>query len=679
MMLRIMQSVRSLRRESRPIAPTFLSQWRLVTLTAALTLTAVDALLLQRSRALFTGGFLSVDHLDTGGLVTAFVVASLIVDAAVAGLFAAATMVVLASFQVRRAAVLAGALMAALGPLLFANVLGYQLVRYLGTAVDLALMFDLTGRSVAEMVAVSSAHAVAPTLAGMASAAMGIGIVWGLNRRSGPLSQRPPLSVLTVPVGAAVLAVATLLVAVWGSEALENGLLRKPSGRLLSAVINLASDVDRDGYGLIGSFRDPDPFDSAISPYAPDIPDNGVDEDGIGGDLRSDAPRYDERPVASSGWRQRPDVVFVVLESFRADLLGASHGGRSITPVLNALAATGVSSAQAYSHNGYTVHSRYHMFAGDFTSRLGASTLIDDFRGNGYVVGYFSGQDESFGADVYGVGFERADVSYDARSDRTRRYSTHATPGSLAIPYQAVLENVEGFVASRGSDGPPIFVYVNFEDMHFPYAHEGIESILSTTRVPRARISPETRDELWATYVNTAANVDRAVGRLIEHIGQVRGVAPAVVVTADHGESLFDEGFLGHGYGLNDVQTRVPFIVAGLPVRVEEPFSQVDIRSALTQALTLGPDSGATATRVSSDRPVLQYLGDLRRPRQIAFLREGRRFIYDFRADRVQTWDGVWRTRADLSSVELPVFERLIQHWEWINLSLRRDTASDGE
>ena len=49
---------------------------------------------------------------------------------------------------------------------------------------------------------------------------------------------------------------------------------------------------------------------------------------------------------------------------------------------------------------------------------------------------------------------------------------------------------------------------------------------------------------------------------------------------ADHGESLFDEGFLGHGYALNDAQTRIPLIVSGLPLRLVEPFGQVDLRDA---------------------------------------------------------------------------------------------------
>jgi arylsulfatase A-like enzyme len=657
----------------------WLRQWLLVTAVAAPIISAMDAALLQRTRSLFTGGFLSVTHLDTPQRVLLFASSSLIIDAAVGGLLAAVAMFVLASLRARRVTVLAGGFMAAIGPLAVSNVIAYELFRYLGGTFDMALMFDLTGRSIAEMFAVSSAHVLVPATVVVASTVAAAGTLWVLNRTASPIAARPVLRVLSAPFIAAAVAAITMLMAVSVSEAVANGLLRKPSGQILASTINVVTDVDGDGYGLIGNSRDPDLFDAAVAPYAPDHPGNGVDEDGVAGDLPGHAPRYEERLVYPTGWQRKPDVILVVLESFRADLLGARHDGREITPVLNRLAQAGASSPQAYSHNGYTVQSRYHMLAGTMTARAGAVTLVDDFQSNGYVVGYFSGQDESFGDDAYRVGFDRADVRYDARSDPSRRYSTHTTPGSLAVPQQAVLEQVERFLGDPRTNGRPMFLYVNFEDTHFPYTHDGIDTLVSSTRLPRQAIAPENRAELWATYVNTAANVDRAVGQVLDAVRQRRGTGAAVIVTADHGESLYDEGFLGHGYGLNDVQTRVPLVVANLPMRIEEPIGHADLRAALTHALTVPLDAGSTPTIVASARPLLQYLGDLRRPRQAALLHGGRRFIYDFRANRVRAWDDTWRAPGAMNAEDRSVFERLIHQWEWINLSLRNTPAVTDE
>jgi arylsulfatase A-like enzyme len=650
---------------------TFFRPWALVTLAAASMITAADALLLERSRGLFSGGFLSVDHLEGGGAIAGFLTLSLLTDAAVAGLLAAIAMYVLGRWRMRTPAVIAGGFLLAIAPLVAAQILEFELVRFLGTGFDLALMFDLTGRSVGEMLAVSASHLLVPALVLAAASLVAGGVLWAINKAPAAPFPAPTLRVLLVPALLLVVACIALTLAVSASASLENGLLRKPSGQALGAIVAGATDVDRDGFGLIGALADPDPFNRRVFPYAPDIPGNGIDEDGLAGDLPPDAPKYPEAAVPDGAWLRTPDVVLIRLETFRGDLVGAKQEGVPITPTMDALATQGVSSRQAYSHNGYTVQSRFHLLAGTLTARTGARTLVDDFLAKGYVVGYFSGQDESFGGEEYRVGFDRAHVAYDARADIDRRYSTFATPGSLAVSAQIVQERIEAFLAARVDDPRPMFVYISFEDTHFPYTHKGIESLVSDVRLARDRIAPDQRTALWATYVNTAANVDRAIGTVLERIRQVRGRDPAVVITADHGESLFDEGFLGHGHALNDVQTRVPLVVANLPMRVPEPFSHIDLRSALNAALTVAPEAAATPVFAPTDRPVFQYLGDLRRPRQIAWYRAGARFIYDFRTAGVQAWDEGWRPPSQLAPAEYAEFERLIHQWEWINLARR--------
>jgi arylsulfatase A-like enzyme len=341
--------------------------------------------------------------------------------------------------------------------------------------------------------------------------------------------------------------------------------------------------------------------------------------------------------------------------------------------VLDALAARGVAVRHAYSHNGYTVQSRRHIFTGSTADIRGASTLIDDFKGNGYETAYFSGQDESFGGAEQGVGFDRADAAYDARSDRDRRYSTFTTAGSLAVPHGVVTERVAAFLASRTPERP-LFLYVNFHDTHFPYHHAVIEPLLAAPVLPPGAIVPSRAGDLRAMYLNTAANVDRAIGTVIERVRETTGREPGVVVLSDHGESLFDEGFLGHGYALNDAQTRVPLIVANLPLVVPEPFGQADLRVALNAALA--GDSRSAPVVERRNEPVFQYLGVFDRPAQIAFTTAEGRTIYDFRADRVLL-DGAWRRPDTLApdSAARDRFLTLVHTWERMRLA-RGEAAS---
>jgi arylsulfatase A-like enzyme len=326
----------------------------------------------------------------------------------------------------------------------------------------------------------------------------------------------------------------------------------------------------------------------------------------------------------------------------------------------------------AYSHNGYTIQSRRHIFSGSPADIDSGTTLVDDFKAQGYETAYFSAQDESFGGPDQGVGFERADVAYDARTDRDRRYSTFTTAGSLAVSYEVLGERVAEFLRARKT-GRPLFLYVNFHDTHFPYHHEDVRPIVSETVVPQSDISPARAADVRVMYLNTAANVDRAIGRLLEDVARALGHDAGVVVLADHGESLFDEGFLGHGYALNDAQTRIPLVVAGLPLTILEPFGQADLRGALHRAFSdpTGRPPGPVLVRESA-KTVFQYLGNIDRPAAIGLTGAAGRLVYDMRARTVQVGGGPWLTEGELSASQRRDVADLIHAWERMVIARRR-------
>jgi glucan phosphoethanolaminetransferase (alkaline phosphatase superfamily) len=629
--------------------------------------TGVDAVLLERSKGFFRGGFLSVDYLEGPMQTAAFLAISLLVDAAFIGVVAALVSWLLRWSRLRAAARLAAGVLAGAGVLLAYDAATYQILRFLGDAFDLKLMLDLVGGNLAEIAAVTSAQLLGPSLVAVGGLVAAAAVVAVVHRYAAPANGRvsdPILAPLLLTVAAAV----GLGAAATRSDVLENGLLRKPAGQAFAAIVNAVTDVDRDGFGVVGRSSDPDAFDAAVYPYAVDRPGNGLDEDGVAGDLPPSSTPFADAPAPSATWQRRPDVVLVVLESFRADLVGARFQGKPVTPVLDALGKRGYSSPSAYSHNGYTVQSRFHLFSGTLAGRPGAPTLIDDFKARGYQVGYISGQDETFGGPLYDIGFSRADTSSDARSDRDKRYSTSSTPGSLAVPLSVVEGHVTEFLGRADADRP-LFLSINFHDTHFPYTHPGIETITSAARIDRAGIVPGARDALWATYANTAANVDRAIGSVIDAVRAARGREPGIVVTSDHGESLFDEGFLGHGYGLNEAQTRVPFVVANLPIEIPEPFGQSELRPALLAALSEPDQARLPRARPRGDAPVFQYLGDLARPRQLAFLGPRGRFIYDFRSRRAKAPAGDWLPPDQLPKGERESFLALVRFWERVQLA----------
>jgi arylsulfatase A-like enzyme len=179
-------------------------------------------------------------------------------------------------------------------------------------------------------------------------------------------------------------------------------------------------------------------------------------------------------------------------------------------------------------------------------------------------------------------------------------------------------------------------------------------------------------------YMNTASNVDRAIGEVLSHASKTLGRDPGVIVLSDHGESLFDEGFLGHGYSLNDAQTRIPLVVSGLPLAIAEPFAQADLRDAIATALTRpdGADQKPTITTTPS-RMVFQYLGLVTRPAQIALTDLRGRMIYDFREGKARIGGDEWQRPEDLNPEQRAAYLRLIQMWERMMLARNSVTSTE--
>jgi arylsulfatase A-like enzyme len=645
----------------------WLVDWIAVTGFAGVAVTLMDAALIERKLSYFSGGFLSEDHITSGGQAAAFIAASLLADTATAGLIAAVALWLCSKTRIVRRLAVPVAFVAAVTPFVIGNFITYQLLQYLGDAFDLALMFDLSGGSLSEILAVSSAHLF--WFGGLAGvAAIGVAAAVGVLRTHGRSvrSRVEQVSFRRAIVPAAALfcigLVGTSALRL-GSVVVNTGVEWKPAGRALGNLVQTASDFDRDGASMFSHPGDPALFDARIRPYAPEVPGNGVDEDGVGGDLPVSQPPYTEPPIQSAPWRIKPDVLLIFLESVRADVIGQMHGGHVVTPTLNALAAAGISSTRAYSHNGFTVQSRQHLFTGSVAGIRGQTTMIDDFRAQGYQTAYFSAQDESFGGAEYDIGFDRAEVYSDARRDLDRRYTTFTTPGSLAVPYQVVVERVSAFLRER-SDDRPLFLVLNIQDTHFPYHHATIRPVLTSVALDRSEIAPARADEVRAMYLNTTRNVDDAIGTVLEEVRRTSSRDPGVIVLSDHGESLYDEGFLGHGYALNDAQTRIPLIVAKLPLVVEEPFGQADLRDTIARAFVGAAPDAAPQLRQLPSKRTFQYLGSVERPAQIALTGLGGQIAHDFRTGRVQVDRAGWRRPETLEPDDFSRWSELVRQWE---------------
>ncbi|WP_431065192.1 sulfatase-like hydrolase/transferase [Methylotuvimicrobium sp.] len=417
-----------------------------------------------------------------------------------------------------------------------------------------------------------------------------------------------------------------LTYAVSDSDYWRYGLSKKTSYNLITSGFDQLTDFDRDGYGLFGYPKDTAPFDKRIYPGALDIPGNRIDEDGIMGDAQLVPLTPD--PLRNIKPRPGKHIILIVLETARFDLLEQCINGRYVAPVMREVARTGTSVDYAYSHTGYTTTSLMAIFNRELIHHDNRIKLLDFLKDSGYGISIISGQDESFGDVATFTGMNKTSNYYfDARTAIDDRVFPSKDSGSLRLSEERVVEQfLQRFTELDFSQ--PQFIYLNFQAAHFPYSHPNMQKILIDDFIPRSEIRAENRERVAETYWNAIANADWAVGQVVEMLKSNKLYdQTTLVILGDHGESLFEDGFLGHGHAISDAQTHIPLVFNDPNIEVPEAIGQIDVvEMAIRSAF------GLPNQWLDEDKTVFQLVGNLKLPALIGHVKYGGdRIVFDFR------------------------------------------------
>jgi arylsulfatase A-like enzyme len=311
------------------------------------------------------------------------------------------------------------------------------------------------------------------------------------------------------------------------------------------------------------------------------------------------------------------DVLLVTVDTLRPDHLSCYGYTRQQTPHIDQLAAEGALFEQAVSDTPWTTPSMASVLTGQYPTRHGFrstnanrlapenETLAEILASRGYstaaVVGSFP-LDSIFQLDQ---GFARYDDDFTTPiwifPDHPAK---HVASEFRDTPEERALFTLEKAMAdSRRSDAEvtdaalaqlerfgdaPFFLWVHYFGPHSK---------------PDWRLSPEERDRRHvANYDPDVRTVDAQIGRLLAGLeAGGRAAHTLVVFHADHGESLGEDGYLGHGQLLNRASMHIPLILR-LPgvipagVRVAPLVRNIDIFPTIL-ALSGGPGRDPPAGR----------------------------------------------------------------------------------
>ena len=279
------------------------------------------------------------------------------------------------------------------------------------------------------------------------------------------------------------------------------------------------------------------------------------------GDRRPVGTAADIRALAE---RNDVNVLFILIDTLRADRLGSYGYERDTSPLLDILARRGVRFDRHLAQSSWTKCSMASLWTGLNPNRTGvtrfdevvpeaaqlpAEILSDEgfrtagiFR-NGWVMGYFGfGQ----GFEVYARPFPEP-VTADVRAENP----TIKTGGSDHDATAAASE----FLRLHGHER--WFLYMHLMDVH-EYLYSEETAIFGTSYSD--------------VYDNSILWVNSVLNPFFEELaseGQLENTL--IVITSDHGEAFGERGFEGHARYVYKETTEVPLIIS-FPFRLEEPI-----------------------------------------------------------------------------------------------------------
>lgn len=265
------------------------------------------------------------------------------------------------------------------------------------------------------------------------------------------------------------------------------------------------------------------------------------------------------RPVALPG-AKHPNILFITIDTFRADRT-PPYGGPAKMPALQNLANHGVVFDWAFSPGNVTRRSMPSMFIGLAATRVRGRvtgwslkldprhvTLAERLQQAGYRTAAFVCCDSFWGPKAE-TGWDRG-ISH-LGMDRNGDKLTDQAIAWLTTP------------AANTAANPPTFTW-----LHYLEPHNWTTELVKDND----RRSP---------YDTVLTKVDTMLGRLLTAVAALPAdQQPLIIVTGDHGESLFEHGTNFHSTDLFNTQIHVPLIIAGpgLPaIRVGEPVSGTDL------------------------------------------------------------------------------------------------------
>ncbi len=356
---------------------------------------------------------------------------------------------------------------------------------------------------------------------------------------------------------------------------------------------------------------------------------------------------------------EQPNVLFIVLDTTRADRLGLYGHNRPTTPFLDEWSKKALVFDDCQSVSSTTVPSHASMFTGQLPSSHltdnGHPTLDDKHEtlaeilgSNGYRTFLFSANPFISEDNNFDQGFETAEHPWSeqhiAQSADIIRSKIDPADESSELPRKIKSGRVEnwaikacGEVAEdalvswldRTEKNKPFFAFINYMEAHRPLLppRRLREKFMTKAQVRRSYKTDVSWTRMWEyvfglfdyrkeeeeainlTYDAAVAELDEILESLITSLDDRGNLDNTIIlITADHGEHLCEHHLLDHQYSLYQPLLKVPMILWHPKVKAgrnTDPVSNIDVFPTILALAGVGnnPNANEYAVSLTQTRP----------------------------------------------------------------------------
>jgi arylsulfatase A-like enzyme len=318
-----------------------------------------------------------------------------------------------------------------------------------------------------------------------------------------------------------------------------------------------------------------------------------------------------------------PNVLLVIFDAGRRDAFEPYGAPADSTPTVAQLARRGTALPEVYATGCWTAPSHASMFTGLLPRAAGVSRVPSPgaakaalaahsermlpavLRRAGYTTGAVTANLWCSPASGFDTGFdhfEEVDPGRHARIDKGGRrhrleWALEGVRGKVDHGARVAGAGLDRWVGTTGDK--PFFAFVNLMEAHSPYLPPlpyGGYNLLRRLRVAEearrfytlagicracaglVEVPPAALERAAHLYRAGIRYMDDWLGARLERLDELGLLDDTVViVAADHGENLGENGFIAHALSLDNRLLRVPFVVAGPDEGAPEINSLADL------------------------------------------------------------------------------------------------------